>query len=268
MRHSGEESSTDSTFTFRSPWSKEYSRRRHAWKTGSLTGFALRRSRDGDSMAAVSDADRSSGRSDLDAAESIRRVARERRLRVRVVEHVDRFVPRAAQDVAFRAGGIQAPLFHVAGHVGRAAAGDAARRAGREQRLAAEVARRHHVGAQALVGRAAPVIDGRQRLAGPARIRGRFVPAHAGDRIVVLSGDVRAHLPRRGARPPCRVAELRHRGVERQRPAVLQERLAPQLRAPVSAVVHEPLERAVRDLVAIDPVVRQVDLGKVFERRV
>ena len=116
-----------------------------------------------------------------------------------------------------------------------------------------------------LVGCAAPVIDRRQRLAGPARIRRRFVPAHAGNRIVVLSGEVRAHLPRRGARPPGGVAELGHRGIERQGPAVFQEWLPPQLRAPVSAVVHEPLERAVRDLVAIDPVVRQGNFGKMFK---
>ena len=75
MRHSREESSTDSTCTFRSPWSKEYSRRRHVWKTGSLTGFALRGSRDEDSMAAVSDGGQILRPIDLDAAESMRRRA-------------------------------------------------------------------------------------------------------------------------------------------------------------------------------------------------
>ena len=198
----------------------------------------------------------------------MRRVPRERRLSVRVVEHVDGFVPRAAQDVAFRAGGIQAPLFHVAGHVDRAARVMPPEAPAGSSDLPLKLLAGTTSPLRRVVRGAAPVVERRQGLAGPARIRRRFVPAHAGNRIVVLPGDVRAHLPRRGARPPGRVAEMRHRGVERQRPAVFQERLAPQLRAPVSAIVDETFERAVRDLVAVDPVVRQGDRREGVQGRV
>ena len=53
-----------------------------------------------------------------------------------------------------------------------------------------------------------------------------------------------------------------HGRLERQRPPVFHERLLPKLRATITTFVDEPLERAIRDLVAINPVVRQVDFGK------
>jgi hypothetical protein len=52
-----------------------------------------------------------------------------------------------------------------------------------------------------------------------------------------------------------------HRGRERQFLAILQKWLAPQLRPAVPTIVHEPLELAIRDLVAINPVVRQTNGG-------
>ena len=135
----------------------------------------------------------------------------------------------------------------------------------REQGFPAEVADGHDVSAQVRVCGAAPVVEGGKRLARPARICGRLVPTHAGHRIVVRSGDVRAHFPCRGPRAARCVAEVRHRGRERQFPAILQKWLAPQFRAAVSAIVDESFERAIRDLMAINPVVRQTNVGNVFK---
>ena len=190
---------------------------------------------------------------------------RKRRLSLRNVERVCRFVPRATGDVARCSRGGEAPLPHVAGHIRRASARDARRRARWEQGFPVEVTDGHDITAQVRVCGAAPVVEGRKRLARPARICGRLVPTHTGHRIVARSGNVRAHFPRRRPWATCGVAEVLHRVRERQCLAVLQKWLAQQFGAAVSVVVYESFERAIRDLMAINPVFRKMYGWNEFE---
>ena len=91
------------------------------------------------------------------------------------------------------------------------------------------------------------------------RIGRCFIPAYAADRIVVSATGVGAHLPAGGARSTDHVVEPCHRRLKGQHSAVLHERVRPELRASVSAVIHEPFEGAVGDLVTVNPVIRQVN---------
>ena len=109
------------------------------------------------------------------------------------------------------------------------------------------------------------MVDRRQRLAGPARIGRGFVPADAAHRVVVLPGRIGALFPGGGPRPSGAVDQERHRLRERDRPAVLHERLLPPLRPAVPAVVQKALEVTIGDLVLVDPIVRQADLRQVIE---
>ena len=202
---------------------------------------------------------------DLDAPESVDRQAAERRLRVHVGEHVNGLVPRAAEDVASGPRGVPHPFLDVAGHRGRSGPIRAARALHREQFLAAEIARRHDVAAEPLIGRAAPVIDRRQRFASPPRKCGGFVPTDAADRMLGQAGRIAPLLPLRRARPSRCVDEHRHRLGGRDRLAVFDKRLPPQLRTAIAAIVDEAFELAIRDLVPVDPVVGQRDRRQMIE---
>ena len=96
----------------------------------------------------------------------------------------------------------------------------------------------------------------------------RLVPAHAGDRMILLAREIVTRLPGRrpGAAGP--VGHQRHGRLPRNRPPVLHEGFLPQLPALVPAAVHEPPELRVGHLEAIHEIVAQRDRLDVLERRI
>ena len=78
---------------------------------------------------------------------------------------------------------------------------------------------------------------------------------------------IAAHLPGRGAGAARRVAEACDRLVPRDRSAVLEEGLLPELALLVSAGVDELLVLLVGDLVLVDEVVVERHRGKMIETR-
>ena len=76
--------------------------------------------------------------------------------------------------------------------------------------------------------------------------------------ILVLAGRIVAGLPGGRPGPAGPIGHQRHRLLPRMRPTVLDERLpVPELPAAVPATVHEPLELAVGDLVAVHEEIAQ-----------
>ena len=112
---------------------------------------------------------------------------------------VRRVAPRTAERVAAVDLLVPHPLADVAGHVVVAVGGEARLLADRPRPLAAEVAEREDLREAREVGRAVPVVQRRQALAGELRVRRGLVPAHARHRVVGAALREAAELP--GGRP-------------------------------------------------------------------
>src|SRR5262249_24709207 len=88
----------------------------------------------------------------------------------------------------------------------------------------------------------------------------------AADGMVPQPLAIRAELPRRGTRPSGPVGEATDGVLEGPPDTIDDERVLPVLRIPVAAGVGETLELGVRDLVPIDPEIRQPDCRASFLR--
>ncbi len=108
-------------------------------------------------------------------------------------------------------------------------------------------------------------MERRQALPGELGVRRRLVPAHAGHRVLGATLREAAELPRGRPGPAGAVPEESHRIVERERLPGAHERVLPQLAPAVAAGVHELRELAVRDLVPVEPEVRQLHLRGAAE---
>ncbi len=100
------------------------------------------------------------------------------------------------------------------------------------------------------------MVDGRQRLARPGRVGGRLVPAHAGDRVVLLSLGIVARLPGRGPRPAGAISEALHRLFPGEPAPRVDEGLLPGIALPVAALLDELAVLAVGHLVPVDEGLR------------
>ena len=121
-------------------------------------------------------------------------------------EHVRRLIPGAPDDVAeIAAGGVDNPLLDVARQIVRPESAQCSRRAHRADGLASEIGERHQTRGELHACHSQEVRQRRQALSRELRICGGLVPAHSGNRIVVLSVRVRARPARsRGPAGPWR----------------------------------------------------------------
>ena len=149
------------------------------------------------------------------AAHAEDRAAVHRVERVGARVEIRRVAPRAAERVAAADLLVPHPLADVAGHVVVAVRRQARLLAHRPRRLAGEVAEGEDLGEAGEVGRAVPVVQGRQALSGERRVRRGLVPADPGDRVLGVALREAAELPRRRAGTTRPVPEQRHRVVER-----------------------------------------------------
>jgi hypothetical protein len=102
------------------------------------------------------------------------------------------------------------------------------------------------------------MVDGRQLFPREGGVGGRFVPAHATHRKIVLPFGVGAELPCGRTRPARGILELTNRLLPGQCPPVLHEGLPPIGGRAIAARVDELFELPIRDLVGIDPEVRKI----------
>ena len=148
---------------------------------------------------------------------------------------------------------IEAPLAGIARHVVEPCLVHASTVSTHRREAAGEVAARQKEAGVIHVGRGVPVIDRRQPLADELRVRGGLVPAHAGDGVLGEAVGVGAQLPSGRAWTAGRVAELRRGLLPGNCPAILHERMLPEVAPAIATGVHELLELAVCHFVDIHP---------------
>ena len=123
-------------------------------------------------------ADHGSG-SVLRAAETKIRSSLEWRPGIPIVEHVERFVPCAAQNIASaRTGLVPAPLFNVPSHVVSPKPAHSSEASHSGWSLSAKIAGRHNTGARPWRSGRRPMINGRERLACEFRVSRCLIPTH------------------------------------------------------------------------------------------
>src|ERR1700761_7327822 len=104
------------------------------------------------------------------------------------VEHIGRFVPCAAHDIALAEGRfVSTPLLHVAGHIVSARPAHTVVSPGRRRSFATKVTGGYQAGAVRRGCSSRPVVNGRKRPAYKVSISIRLEPAHTGDRIFALT---------------------------------------------------------------------------------
>src|SRR6201996_5516096 len=184
------------------------------------------------------------------------------------VEHIGRFVPCAAHDIALAGGRfVSTPLLHVAGHIVSARPAHTVVSPGRRRSFATKVAGGYQAGAIRRGCSSRPVINGRKRPACKVSISIRLEPAHTGDRIFALALWVFPFYPGGRSWPVRFVDKEFYRVGPRKYVSILAEFVLPVLLLLVTSLIHKAFELAIGDLELIDPVFPKPDCGQGLQAR-
>ena len=203
-----------------------------------------------------------------DATEPVLGRAVERRRLAPVPEHIRDIVPSAAPDEPSRHCFVGAPFPDIATHVIHAVGGDGRMAAHTLGPFSLEVALRSEELRKTLAGdklsqaspRKSEMAAGGQALACEFGISLRLVPTDSRDRVIVLALRVIATLPGRGSWPTGAVDESGHGLVPAELFPILDEFILPALLFPVPPLVHELLILPVRDFIAVDEEILDLDV--------
>src|SRR5450432_1495744 len=156
------------------------------------------------------------------------------------------------------------PLLGVTRHIVSAPGADALLGSNRKKAGTAKIADGDDESGGKRSRSAVPVVDGGQSLAREFGVGGGFVPANAGNGIVILAFRVFALRPVFWPRLAGAIAEKFYTLLPGEGFSVLLKVHFPILVLQVSALIDECFELAVGDFVLVDPVILELQLGYAF----